>query len=393
MTDSSDAPANGPIPFNRPPLVPAGMDYVQAALRDGHASSGGPFTGRCETLLETSLDIEHVLLTTSGSAALELTAILLDIGPGDEVIMPTYTYPSTANAVVLRGAKPVFVDVRADTLNLDEGKLPAAITERTRAIMVVHYAGVGCEMDEITRITQEHDIPLIEDNAHGLYGRYKDRALGKFGGLAALSFHETKNFSSGEGGALIVNDPALLARANVLCDKGTNRQLFLAGQVDKYSWVDVGSSYRLSDLLAAYLLAQLEIKESILSRRHQLWRRYADDLSKWALDYGVGLPQVPEHCQHPAHMFYLILPGPVDRDAFIAHLATRGVMSVFHFVPLHLSAMGRHFDLKEGDLPVAEAYSQRIARLPLYVDLTDAEQDRVIDAVLDFRPTGANRAV
>jgi dTDP-4-amino-4,6-dideoxygalactose transaminase len=313
-----------------------------------------------------------------------MAALLLNIGPEDEVIVPAFTFPSALNAFVLRGARPVFVDVRADTLNIDEIQIEQRITARTKAIFFVHYAGVGCEMDAIMTIARRHGIAVVEDNAHGLYGKYRDRYLGTFGELAAVSFHETKNFTCGEGGALLINDARFIERAEILREKGTDRSRFFRGEVDKYNWVDVGSSYLPSDLLAAFLRAQLEHREQIQSARQRLWENYMRELSGWAADNDVRLPTVPPECEQSYHMFYLILPSLDSRQALISHLSQREIFAVFHYLPLHLSPMGRRFGGREGDCPVTEKISERLLRLPFYTGMTKSEQVRVVEAVRAF---------
>jgi dTDP-4-amino-4,6-dideoxygalactose transaminase len=374
------------IPFNRPAVVGLEEQYVTEALRSGQWAGDGAFSRRCHRLLESTLEVGKALLTTSCTDALEMSALLLDLRPGDEVIVPSFTFVSTANAYVLRGARPVFCDVRPDTLNLDERLLPALITPRTRAVVVVHYAGVGCEMDAILEITGRHRIPLIEDNAHGLFGRYRGRWLGSFGALATQSFHETKNLTCGEGGALLINEPAHVERAEILREKGTNRTRFFRGQIDKYSWVDLGSSFLLSDLQAACLCAQLERWMPIQKRREQLWTAYGEQLRGWAADHGVRLPVVPPHCEQAFHMFYLLMPSLAARQALIAHLKAAGIMAVFHYLPLHLSDMGRSLGGRPGQCPVTEEVSDRLVRLPFFFNLTDDEQAKVVAAVLAFRP-------
>ena len=377
----------GHVPFNKPFLVGTEIAYIQQAVEAMHLSGDGTFTKRCHARLEALTGARQALLTTSCTHALELCALLLDFAPGDEVIVPAFTFVSTANAFVLRGAVPVFADVRFDTLNIDETAIEALITPRTRAIVVVHYAGVACEMDTILAIGARHRVTVIEDNAHGLFGRYRARPLGSFGALVALSFHETKNISCGEGGALLINDPALAPRAEILREKGTNRAAFFRGHVDRYSWVDLGSSYLPSDILAAFLWAQLEAADWIQQRRHAIWRRYAERLAPWASAQGVGLPHVPAHCEHPAHLFYLVLPSLADRVGFIAHLRDRDITSVFHYVPLHASPMGRRWH--RAPCPVAEQVAERLVRLPFYAEFDPDTQDRVIDAVAGYRVAGA----
>ncbi|HXA52237.1 MAG TPA: dTDP-4-amino-4,6-dideoxygalactose transaminase [Candidatus Acidoferrum sp.] len=372
------------IPFNRIGIVGTELQYIQEAFGHWHISGDGVFTKRCHKVLEESLGVPKALLTTSCTHALEMSALLVNLQPGDEVIVPSFTFVSTVNAFVLRGARPVFADIRGDTLNLDERLLEGLITPRTKAIYVVHYAGVACEMDEILAIAGRHGIPVIEDNAHGLFGRYRGRYLGTFGCMATQSFHETKNFSCGEAGALILNDPAYFDRAEILREKGTNRSLFYRGMVDKYTWVDVGSSYLPSEILAAVLYSQLEVRDEIQGRRQRIWERYGDALSGWAAENGVAVPTVPAHCEQPYHMYYLLLPTLEIRTALIEHLKAREILAVFHYLPLHLSVMGRQFGGKEGDCPVTERVSDQLLRLPLFSDLTEADQERVIDAVKSF---------
>lgn len=372
------------IPFNRPSFEGNEMAYVAEALTNGHLSGDGPFTAKCHTLLEKELSVHKVLLTTSGTHALEMAALLLEIGTGDEVIVPSFTFVSTVNAFVLRGARPVFADVRPDTLNLDETRLESRITSRTRAIVPVHYAGVGCEMDPILEIASARGLCVVEDNAHGLFARYKGKYLGTFGRLGAQSFHETKNVMCGEGGALIVNDPELVERAEVLREKGTNRSRFFRGQVDKYTWVDLGSSYLPSDLLAAILYAQLEARHRIQSKRRKVWETYHDGLRDWAKRLAVRLPSIPSHCEHAYHMFYLLMPSGEMRDRLIAHLRSHGILAVFHYLPLHLSDMGKRFGGRSGDCPVTEDASRRLVRLPFYNDLSEKDQQRVIETILHW---------
>lgn len=369
------------IPFNKLSVVGAEFNYISEAIKRGWVSGDGYFTKQCQTLLEHELGIPKVLLTTSCTHALEMAAILLQIQPGDEVIVPSFTFVSTINAFVLRGAKPVFIDIRPDTLNLDETKLEKLITPDTRAILPVHYAGVGCEMDVILDIATHYNVAVVEDNAHGLFGKYKGRFLGTFGVMATQSFHETKNFSCGEGGALLINDSHLMERAEIIREKGTNRSRFYRGKIDKYTWVDIGSSYLPSDLLAAFLLAQLEVQGQIQAKRRQIWEYYYTHLADWAQANNVMLPVVPEHCEQAYHMFYLLLPSLEKRQALIAHLKEQGILSVFHYVPLHLSDMGRKFAGTEGDCPVTEDISDRLLRLPFFYGITQAEQQQVIEAI------------
>ncbi len=373
------------IPFNRPGLTGREHDYIAQVIANRHAAGDGPFTQQCHALLERIIGAPRVLLTTSCTHALEMAGLLLDLQPGDEVIVPAFTFVSTVNAFVLRGARPVFADIRPDTLNLDETQLERLITPRTRAVVVVHYAGVGCEMDAIGAIASRRGLVVIEDNAHGLFGRYRGRSLGTFGALATQSFHETKNMSCGEGGALVINDSQYIERAEIIREKGTNRSQFFRGHVDKYTWVDVGSSYLPSDFLAALLYAQLEARERIQASRQRIWQRYAAELPAWAAAHGVRLPVVPPHCDQPYHLFYLLTPSLAFRQALMAHLKAHSILSVFHYQPLHLSAMGQRFGGRPGDCPVTEDVSDRLLRLPLYNDLTEADQARVIAAVQAFR--------
>ncbi len=373
------------VPFNKPSLSGDELRYVAQAAAGGHTAGDGPFTKKCQALLEQVLQVPTVLLTTSCTHALEMAALLLDIEPGDDVIVPSFTFVSTINAFVLRGARPIFADIRPDTLNLDETRLSDLLTGRTKAVLPVHYAGVACAMDPILEIARRHGVAVVEDNACGLFGRYRGRFLGTLGCLATQSFHETKNFSCGEGGALVINDPAYADRAEIIREKGTNRKRFLRGEVDKYTWVDHGSSYLPSDLLAAFLYPQLLARDRIQAKRRLLWEYYFAHLEPWARDQAVGLPHVPQDCDQAYHMFYLLLPSPEDRRRLIRHLKARGIHSVFHYVPLHLSEMGRRFGGKPGDCPVTEDISARLLRLPFYNDLAESEQAYVVAAVSDFR--------
>jgi dTDP-4-amino-4,6-dideoxygalactose transaminase len=376
---------NYSIPFNKPYLCGKELSYVAEALKNGWLSGDGQFSKRCHAFLEQLLGVPKVLLTTSCTHALEMCALLLDIQPGDEVIVPSFTFVSTVNAFVLRGAQPVFIDIRPDTLNLDEDRLERLITSRTKAIVVVHYAGVGCEMDTITRIASHYNIPIVEDNAHGLFGRYKGRYLGTFGRLATQSFHETKNITCGEGGALLVNDPQYIERAEIIREKGTNRSRFFRGQVDKYTWTDIGSSYLPSDMLAAFLYAQLEVRDQIQAERCRIWNYYYEHLQEWAVDHDATLPIVPAHCEQPYHMFYLLMRSLDRRQALIEYLKAQDILSVFHYLPLHLSDMGRRFGGRSGDCPVTEDVSDRLLRLPFYNDLTEEAQAKVVAAIHHFR--------
>jgi dTDP-4-amino-4,6-dideoxygalactose transaminase len=373
-----------PIPFNRPYQAGREQEYLRQAVESGRLSGDGEFTRRASVLLENALGVKKVLLTTSCTHALDMSALLLDLQPGDEVIVPAFTFVSTVNAFVLRGARPVFADIRPDTLNLDADRLEGLITERTKAIAPVHYAGVGCEMERIMAAAKRHNLPVVEDNAHGLFGSYHGQMLGTFGALAAQSFHETKNFTCGEGGALLINDPALVERAEIIREKGTNRSRFFRGQVDKYTWVDVGSSFLPSEMLAAYLLAQLEARGEIQGRRQAIWQGYDAELASWAAARGVRRPVIPAGVEQTYHMYYLLFPGLPERTAFIQYMKERGIMCVFHYLPLHLSPMGERFGGKAGDCPVTEDISDRLVRLPFYTGMTAEEQARVIAAIQEF---------
>jgi len=374
------------IPFNRVTPIGRELEYVKLAIERGHVSGNGPFTRACEGLLEKALGVPRVLLTTSCTHALEMSALLLDLQKGDEVIVPSFTFVSTVNAFALRGATPVFVDIRDDTLGLDESLVEAAITPRTKAIVVVHYAGVACNMAAIGSIADRHGLAIVEDNAHGLFGSYKGRLLGTFGRLATLSFHETKNFSCGEGGALILNDPALAERAEIIREKGTNRSRFLRGEVDKYTWIDLGSSYVLSDLLAGFLLGQLEARDTIQTLRGDIFARYRAALDDWTRQHDVGALRPTSDRTHASHMYYLRLADGATRTRFIDALRARGILAVSHYVPLHASDMGRRLGYHYGDLPVTERVSEQLVRLPFFTSLTPEDQNQVNDAVLQFNP-------
>ena len=374
-----------PVPFHRPYLTGAEATHIAKALGSGHLKGDGPYTDQASAVLRELTGAGAVLLTPSCTAALELSALLVDLEPGDEVIMPSFTFVSTANAYVLRRARPVFVDVDPLTLNIDPAAVAAAVTPRTKAIVIVHYAGVACDMAALLSIAEEHGLHLIEDSAHGLGGTWGSRPLGSVGPLGALSFHDTKNVQCGEGGALLINDPDLVHRAEILREKGTNRKAFLRGEVDKYSWVDVGSSYLLGELLAATLVAQLEAFDEIQSRRHRIWSTYADSLRDWADRHGVQLPHPVEGSTHAAHLFHLLLPTAEVRHRFLDHMRDQQVGSSFHYVPLHSTPLAQRLG-HTGELPVTDSVSARLARLPLYPDLTDAELERVLDVVTAFAP-------
>jgi len=359
------------IPFNRPYLVGKELEYIAQAHANGQLSGDGSFTSRCHAWLEEKTGAQKALLTHSCTAALEMSAMLLDLEPGDEVIMPSFTFVSTANAFVLRGAVPVFVDIRPDTLNLDESLIERAITSRTKAICVVHYAGVACDMKSIIAIAVRHELAVIEDAAQGILSSCDGRPLGGIGNLAALSFHETKNVISGEGGALLINDPKLIERAEIIREKGTNRSKFFRGQVDKYTWVDIGSSYLPSELIAAFLAAQLEQAEEITRRRIGIWKRYqawAEPLEQAGL---VRRPFIPPNCTHNAHMYYLLMNDLDSRTRFIDAMRSSGIGTVFHYVPLHSSPAGRRYGRSSDQLPITESVSQRLVRLPLWVGIEE----------------------
>ena len=374
------------VPFNRPSYEGPEHEYLRAAIASGHISGDGAFTRRCHDYLESHLGVARALLTTSCTHALEMAALLLDVKPGDEVIVPSFTFVSTVNAFVLRGAKPVFVDVRPDTLNFDERQFQDLLTDRTRAAVPVHYAGVGCEMDAILSVAATAHVAVVEDNAHGLFGTYRGRQLGTFGCMATQSFHETKNFSCGEGGALLINDARFIERAEIIREKGTNRSRFFRGLVDKYTWTDIGSSYLPSDLLAAVLLAQLEARASIQERRRLVWERYREGLSDWARETGAGMPFVPADREQPYHMFYLLMPSLDARQRLMDRLRSKGILGVFHYLPLHLSDMGRRFGGRPGQCPVTEDVSDRLVRLPFYTTLSEPDQELVLETVRGFRP-------
>jgi dTDP-4-amino-4,6-dideoxygalactose transaminase len=371
------------IPFNRPYAVGTEFEFIRHAIDNMHLSGDGEFTKKCHARLEELIGCRTALLTHSCTAALEMAAILADIQPGDEIIMPSFTFVSTANAFVLRGGVPVFVDIRPDTLNIDESKIEKAITPRTRAIVPVHYAGVGCEMDEIMAIAERHGLLVIEDAAHGILSTYKEHPLGSIGHLAALSFHETKNVISGEGGALLINDAKWIKRAEIVREKGTNRSEFFRGQADKYTWVDIGSSYLPSEIIAAFLWAQLGEAESITQQRLAIWESYHDAFAELEEEGNVRRPIVPPECRHNAHMYYLLLPNLESRAALIERLKHSGVNSVFHYVPLHSSPAGKKYGRAHGDLSTTDEISDRLVRLPLWIGMKEKELLRVAAAVYE----------
>jgi dTDP-4-amino-4,6-dideoxygalactose transaminase len=369
------------IPFNRPHSVGREFDYIREAIDNRHLSGGGPFTRRCERWLEERLGSSRALLTHSCTGALEMAALLLDIGPGDEVIMPSFTFVSTANAFVLRGGTPVFVDIRPDTLNLDERRVGEAVTDRTRAIVVVHYAGVACDMEAVGAVAERAGLVVVEDAAQALMSTYRERPLGGIGHLAALSFHETKNVTSGEGGALLVNDPRWSERAEIMRDKGTNRSQFFRGQVDKYTWVDLGSSFLASEIAAAFLWAQFEEAEAITAERLRVWELYHEAFAPLERRGLLRRPIVPAGCRHNAHMYYVLVADLATRSALLQRLAAADVNAVFHYVPLHSSPAGRKFGRAHGDLPHTRAAADRLVRLPLWIGMKEGDVSRIAEAV------------
>jgi len=371
------------IPFNRPFATGREFEYIREAIANRHLSGDGEFTRRCHAWLETRVRSARALLTHSCTAALEMMAILADIGPGDEVIMPSFTFVSTANAFVLRGGVPVFVDVRSDTLNIDPGEIEAAVTARTRAIMTVHYAGVGCDMDAIGEIAKRHGLLVLEDAAQGLMAEYRGRPLGSFGACAALSFHETKNVIAGEGGALLLNDPGWIERAEIVREKGTNRSKFFRGQVDKYTWVDVGSSYLPSEITAAFLWAQLEEAERLTRERCAIWNLYHSHCELLESKGLLRRPVVPSECRPNGHLYAVLVEDLDGRTRLLQALNRRGINAVFHYVPLHSSPAGRKFGRAHGDLPVTCRVSERLVRLPLWVGMTPDDVIEVVQAVTD----------
>ena len=385
------------IPFNKSSIQGSELDFIYQTIRDGQIAGDQTFSKKCHGLLENVLGVHRALVTTSCTHSLEMAAILMGIGPGDEVIVPAFTFVSTANAFVLHGAHPVFCDIRQDTLNLDESKLEALITPRTRAIVPVHYAGVACDMDKILEIARRHGVAVVEDNAHGLFGKYRGKWLGSIGCLATQSFHETKNITCGEGGALLINNEQFIERAEIIREKGTNRARFFRGQVDKYSWVDVGSSYVMSDVLAAFLYGQLEKWEEIQAKRRMIWERYDTELDVWSKDMGVRRPVVPPYCEQSWHMYYLLMPTLNKRTEFIAQLKKKNITAVFHYLPLNQSAYYKRINNsnkrllavnrannQEKSCPVAEDVADRIVRLPFYTSMTEDECSYVIEKIKEI---------
>ena len=373
------------IPFNKPFIAGRELYYIAQAVTLGNLSGDGHFTKRCAALMQERFGIPKVLLTPSCTASLEMAAQLCDIGPGDEVIMPSYTFVSTASAFVRMGGRPVFVDIRPDTLNIDETLIEAAITARTKAICVVHYAGVACEMDRIMAIARGNNLKVVEDAAQGVNSWYNGRALGSIGDLGCYSFHETKNYICGEGGALCINNPEMIQRAEIIRDKGTNRQRFFRGEVDKYTWVDVGSSYVPSEICSAFLYGQLEELIQISERRRSLYNNYRQGLRSLEVAGQIRLPRIPEDCQSNYHLFYLLLPSPAVRDALLQRLKAEGVTALFHYVPLHSSPCGLQFAGSE-ELPVTDDASARLIRLPMFYDLSEQDQRKIVDALLRLVP-------
>jgi len=372
------------IPFNKPFITGKEIEYITSAISNRGIAADGYFTRRSAELLEDRFSILKVLMTPSCTAALEMAAMLCDLKPGDEVIMPSFTFVSTANAVVRCGANPVFVDIRPDTLNIDERLVEERITANTRAIFVVHYAGVSCEMDEIMAIAAKHKLVVVEDAAQGVNATYNGRALGAIGHLGAYSFHDTKNYVCGEGGALCINSPEFVERAEIIREKGTNRSQFFRGEVDKYTWVDAGSSFVPAEIACAFLLAQLEAMDEITARRREVHQFYLENLSPLEERELLGIPRTPDGCETNYHMFYVLLPDGNTRDGLMAHLKKNGISAVFHYVPLHTSVMGKRYGNREGDLPLTENLSARLLRLPFYADITRDEQMRVVGCVSEF---------
>ncbi len=372
------------IPFNVPPYVGTELEYVKQAVENHKICGDGPFTKKCHTWLEENLPCQKALLTTSGTTALEMAAILCDLQPGDEVILPSFTFSTTATAFVLVGAKLVFVDVRPDTMNIDENKIEAAITDKTRVIVPVHYAGVACEMDTIMDIAKRHNLKVVEDAAQGVMSSYKGKALGTIGDFGCFSFHETKNYSMGEGGALIINNEEYNDRAEIIREKGTNRSRFFRGQVDKYTWVDYGSSYLPSDMNAAYLWGQLEVADEINDNRLASWHTYYDAFKELEEKGLVKLPTIPEECVHNAHMFYLKCRSLEERTEFISFLKENDIIPTFHYIPLHSSPAGMRFGRFDGEDEVTTSESEKLVRLPMYYNMKDSDISKVIAAVVEF---------
>tara|TARA_Y100001980_G_C14555406_1_gene343841 strand:+ start:5567 stop:6712 length:1146 start_codon:yes stop_codon:yes gene_type:complete len=376
---------NKNIPFNSASIAGNELLYIKKAINKKHISGAGEYTYKCNKFLEKTFNLKKSILSTSCTHALEAVSFLLNIQPGDEIILPSYTFVSTANAFVLNGAKPVFVDIRRDTLNINENLIEPLITKKTKAIIPVHYAGVSCEMDKIVEIANKNNLLIIEDNAHGLFGKYKNKFLGTFGTFSTQSFHETKNITCGEGGALFINDAKYIKRAEIIFDKGTNRLDFLKKQVNKYSWIDIGSSYRLSDLLAAFLFGQLENSKKIQNKRKKIWKKYYSLLEKWALINNVLLPFIPSHCESSYHMFYLIMPNRKSRDKLINWLNKNKINSVFHYIPLHKSTMSKKFGWDRSKCPITIEISERIIRLPMFYNLKMKKIEYIVEKILMYQ--------
>ena len=366
------------IPFNKPSFSGNEIRYIVQSVKSGKISGDGVFSKKCTDLMEKKFHAKKILLTPSGTAALDMTALLLKIQPGDEIICPSFTFTSTINAFVLQGGKPVFVDILPDTLNIDENKIEAAITPLTRTIYVTHYAGVGCEMDIILKIAKKHKLPIVEDAAQGVNAKYKDKYLGTIGDLGIFSFHETKNYNCGEGGALVINNPSFINRAEIIREKGTNRSQFFRGEIDKYTWCDLGSSYLLSDILAAYLYAQLEKMKEITAKRKKLYLQYFSELRSLEKQEKITLPTLPKNCSPNYHIFYILFKSRNIRNKIMHEMKNRGILSVFHYIPLHSSPMGKKFGYQNGQFPITESVSEKLLRLPLYNDLTENQLEFII---------------
>ena len=373
------------IDFNISSLEGSELAHIKDAMMKGEICGDRAFAQKSEAILSNLHNGSTCKLTTSCTSALEAAALALGIDRHSEVIVPSYTFVSTASAFAMRGATIRFADIRKDTLNIDETKLESLINERTRAIVPVHYAGVGCEMDAIMAIAEKHNLYVVEDNAHGLFGSYKGKPLGTFGSLSTLSFHETKNITCGEGGAIVVNDTSLVEKIEIIREKGTNRSQFFRGQVDKYSWHSLGSSYVMSDVLAAFLYGQLEQWQKIQAGRKQVWEYYQQNLQDWALESGIGLPFIPQHCEQTYHMFYLLMPSLEDRTNFMQHMGSSGVHTVFHYLPLEKSTYARSQGWDKDECPVSDDISDRLVRLPLYTSLSQGELDTIVDAATSWR--------
>ncbi|MFA5014523.1 MAG: dTDP-4-amino-4,6-dideoxygalactose transaminase [Actinomycetota bacterium] len=372
------------IPFNKPSLIGKELDYIKQAVRSGKISGDGAFSNKCAKLMQERYNIKKVLLTTSCSSALDMSAILINIKSGDEVILPSYTFVSTANCFYTRGAKLKFVDIKKDTLNIDENKIEEALSPKTKAIAVVHYAGVSCKMDKIIEIAKRNKLYIIEDAAQGIESRYKGKYLGSMGDIGCYSFHETKNISCGEGGSILINNKKFIERAEIIREKGTNRNKFFRGEVDKYTWVDIGSSFLPSEILSAFLYAQLEEIETIINNRKKLWDYYYNNLEDLEKKGFIRRPIIPEDCTHNGHLFYIILNNCKIRNMLLEYFKSKGILAIFHYLPLHLSPMGKKMGYKKGQLPVTEKISSCLVRLPLFYGLTRSEQDIVLDNLLKF---------